>query len=325
MGLSHHDYTFAWICALPLEMAAANIMLDETHPLLSQPDTDHNAYRLGNIAGHNVVVVCLPSGVYGTTSAAVVLAHILPTFPSVRFALMVGIGGGVPSAKADIRLGDVVVSTPTAGFGGVIQYDYGKTLGDGRFQRTGLLNKPPPFLLTAISRVRSDYMSNDSPIKKQLSKIIQTHQKKKEQFARPAQDWLFKTVYDHDSSNFDCSSCDQSQLVRRSPRESNDPFIHYGLIASGNQVMKNAAIRDSIAQELDILCFEMEAAGLMDQLPCLVIRGICDYSDSHKHKEWQGYAAMTAAAYAKVLLSALPPLLGNSQAQRADMNSGIHN
>ncbi|KAL3444390.1 hypothetical protein BJX65DRAFT_310973 [Aspergillus insuetus] len=48
----------------------------------------------------------------------------------------------------------------------------------------------------------------------------------------------------------------------------------------------------------------MEAAGLMNTYPCLVIRGICDYADSHKNKAWQGYAAATAAAFAKELLLA---------------------
>ncbi|KAF3191749.1 hypothetical protein TWF225_000970 [Orbilia oligospora] len=71
--------------------------------------------------------------------------------------------------------------------------------------------------------------------------------------------------------------------------------------------MKNAIVRDKLAAENDILCFEMEAAGLMNQFPCLVIRGICDYSDSHKNKEWQGYAAMAAAAYAKDLLREVVP------------------
>jgi hypothetical protein len=45
----------------------------------------------------------------------------------------------------------------------------------------------------------------------------------------------------------------------------------------------------------------------MNNFPCLVIRGICDYSDSHKNKTWQLYAALTAAAYAKELLSVIPP------------------
>jgi nucleoside phosphorylase len=65
--------------------------------------------------------------------------------------------------------------------------------------------------------------------------------------------------------------------------------------------MKDAIIREKLAAERDILCFEMEAAGLMNHFPCLVIRGICDYSDS------QGYAAMAAAAYTKALLYRIPP------------------
>ena len=63
--------------------------------------------------------------------------------------------------------------------------------------------------------------------------------------------------------------------------------------------MKDALLRDALIAEKDVLCFEMEAAGLMNHFPCVVIRGICDYSDSHKNKEWQGYAAMAAAAYTK--------------------------
>jgi nucleoside phosphorylase len=81
--------------------------------------------------------------------------------------------------------------------------------------------------------------------------------------------------------------------------------VHYGLIASGNQVMRHGGTRDRLRRELDVLCFEMEAAGLMDRFPCLVIRGICDYADSHKNKCWQAYAAATAAAYAKELLGVI--------------------
>ncbi|KAL2811302.1 nucleoside phosphorylase domain-containing protein [Aspergillus granulosus] len=306
MNFRHSDYTVAWICALPLEMAAARAMLDRVHPSQPQPETDHNNYILGDIRSHNVVMACLPSGVYGITSAATVVAHTLTTFPSVRFALMVGIGGGVPSTNVDVRLGDVIVSIPTAGSGGVIQYDYGKTLENGLLQRTGSLNKPPQYLLTAVSKLRSDYMAKDSSIKKDISEILQKHQNSDEQFSRPGQDWLFNMGYNHEGGLADCSSCDQSQLVPRTQREAIDPAIHYGLIASGNQVMKSAQMRDSIAQELNILCFEMEAAGIMDQLACLVIRGVCDYCDSHKNKEWQGYAALTAAAYAAALLAVLP-------------------
>jgi nucleoside phosphorylase len=86
-----------------------------------------------------------------------------------------------------------------------------------------------------------------------------------------------------------------------------NPAIHYGLIASANQLLKNALIRDKLATEMKVLCFEMEEAGLINHFSCLVIRGICDYSDSYKNKAWQGYAAMTAAAYAKDLLYRIAP------------------
>jgi nucleoside phosphorylase/tetratricopeptide (TPR) repeat protein len=287
-------------------MAAAKVMLDEIHPLLTQPKTDHNAYTLGTISGHNVVVACLPSGVYGTISASTVASHTVSTFPNIRFGLMVGIGGGVPGKSADIRLGDVVVSKPTATSPGVIQYDYGKTLRDGRFQHTGSLNKPPPVLLKALAQIESDHMTGKRLVSKIMTDALRNNEGMREQFLRPQNDWLFQATYNHKENRYNCSECDQTQLVNRHPRRSDEPYIHYGFIASGDQVMKDARTRDIIVGDLDILCFEMEAAGLMDELPSLVIRGVCDYCDSHKNKQWQGYAALAAAAYAKALLSAVP-------------------
>src|SRR5467141_4062939 len=304
--MSHEDYTVAWICALPLEAAAAKAMLDNIHPQLSQPPGDDNAYTLGGISGHNIVVACLPSGVYGVVSAATVAAHMRITFPSIRFGLMVGIGGGVPSTKNDIRLGDVVVSKPTGAFGGVVQYDYGKTVSSGVFQQTGMMNQPPQVLLNAIARLHADdIVGHNQSIADVISDQLDTDVEMKAPFSRPAdeQDTLFNSAYDHPEGEDTCINCDKRQLIHRDPRTSDEPQIHYGLIASGNQVMKHGKTRDQLGEKHGMLCFEMEAAGLMNQLPCLVIRGICDYSDSHKNKDWQGYAALAAAAYAKILLS----------------------
>ncbi|GLB08582.1 hypothetical protein AtubIFM57258_004479 [Aspergillus tubingensis] len=308
MSFTHGDYTVAWICALPLELAAAKAMLDDVHPPLPQPESDHNVYTLGRVGSHNVVVACLPGGVYGTIAATGVVSHMVSTFPTLRFGfgLMVGIGGGVPSPTNDIRLGDVVVSRPTSNSSGVIQFDYGKTLLGGRFQHTGSLNKPPPVLLKAVSQLGSDYMTGKRPASEILNDTLQKTKMIRKEFSRPKVDWLFSPTYDHEDSEHNCSTCDQTQLMSRSERETDDPYIHYGLIASGDQVMKDAKTRDSIARNLDILCFEMEAAGLMDELPSLAIRGICDYCDSHKNKQWQGYAALAAASYAKALLSVIP-------------------
>lgn len=124
-------------------------------------------------------------------------------------------------------------------------------------------------------------------------------------------DQLYRSDVVHPISESCCHDCSarENSLVVRSPRDEDedDPVVHYGLIASANQLMKDAKLRDRYATEKDVLCFEMEAAGLMNHFPCVVVRGICDYSDSHKNKQWQGYAALTAAAYAKNLLCRIAP------------------
>lgn len=317
--LKHHDYTVGWISALPLEMATAKAMLNEVHTSLPVPKSDHNTYRLGKIANHNIVIACLPSGVYGHTSVAVAAQQMRSTFPSINFGLMVGIGGGAPNDSVDIRLGDVVVSKPTDRFGGVVQYYYGKTLADGAFHRTGTLNKPPEALLTAISDLQANHIMGENHITSHLQMAAEAYPCMRSSFIYPGQDQdiLFKTPHRHQGSNASCCGCDCSKTMTRSPRQSTEPRIHYGLIASANQVMKDASTRDQLARELGVLCYEMEAAGLMDHFPCLVIRGICDYSDSHKNKQWQNYAAATAAAYAKELLQFSIPSTGGSQRQNS--------
>ncbi|KAL3432215.1 hypothetical protein BDV09DRAFT_206108 [Aspergillus tetrazonus] len=308
-SLTRDDYTFAWICALPLEMAAARAMLDKIHSPLPKQSADPNAYEVGELNGHYIVIACLPAGVYGTVSAATVVSRMRLTFPRLQYGLMVGIGGGVPYKNNDIRLGDVVVSKPVGKYSGVLQYDYGKAVQGGIFEPTGTLNKPPHAFLTHMGRLEAKQMTEG---KATLSKIVREALEKNpemtEKFAPPNYytDRLFHSSYHHTSREDTCENCDERQLIKRQPRETRAPYVHYGLIASGDQVMKDSETRDRLARQHGILCFEMEAAGLMDGLPTLVIRGICDYCDSHKQKQWQGYAALTAAAYAKLLLSIMP-------------------
>nr|XP_036584338.1 Kinesin light chain 5 [Colletotrichum truncatum]KAF6793856.1 Kinesin light chain 5 [Colletotrichum truncatum] len=308
-------YTVGWICAVTPESVAARVFLDDEHePPRQVAQNDNNSYILGRIGSHNVVVATLPDGEYGTTSAAVVARDMLHSFPNVRIGLMVGIGGGAPSRKHDIRLGDVVVSSPSGGKGGVFQYDFGKTIQNLSFQETGFLNQPPMVLRTALAALRSLYEMKGHQLANNIDEALQKIKKRKK-YTRPglASDRLYRSdiVHPSDSSN-DCDVIcgdDTTSLIARPKRdeEDDDPAIHYGLIASGNQLMKDARIRDKLAAERDVLCFEMEAAGLLNHFPCLVVRGICDYADSHKNKEWQGFAAMMAAAYAKDLLLQIPP------------------
>lgn len=318
MDYSYDDYTIGWICELPLEMTVASGMLDETHPSLPALKGDANSYTLGAIIGpagkHNVVIACLPPGGTRAASAAYVAAQMQTTFKSLRFGLMVGFGGGVPSKHTDIRLGDVVVSQPTkkSNTGGVIQFDFGKTIRGGGFKRTGTLNKPPPVLMAAVSKLQSQHGLEEHTLCSHIEDMWKRFPQTKTKFMYQGyrNDQLFKTEYDHLDSNKNCQECqcDAAQLVFREPRPDTSPEIHYGLIASGNQKMKHGPTRDRLRdQEGRILCFEMEAAGLMDNFPCLVIRGICNYADGHENKRWEGYAAAVAASYAKELLGVIAP------------------
>ncbi|KUL81419.1 hypothetical protein ZTR_09656 [Talaromyces verruculosus] len=306
---NYTDYTVAWICALPIEAAAAAAILDQTHPATAQPSGDPNVYTLGEISHHNIVIASLPSGVYGTISAATVATQIRSTFPSIRFALMVGIGGGVPSPLHDIRIGDIVVSKPGGGTNGVIQYDFGKTVASGEFQQVQMLNQPPHLLLQVISRMQTEeILRTHESILDVVSNVLKARWEIRTQFLPPTpeEDQLYDATYLHPLLERSCWKCDQRRRINRPFRLSQEPQVHYGPIASGNQVMKDGETRDRLAEKYGILCFEMEAAGLMNQLPCLVIRGICDYADSHKSKRWQGYAALTAAAYTRILLLKTP-------------------
>ncbi|KAL3459401.1 hypothetical protein BJX64DRAFT_279198 [Aspergillus heterothallicus] len=319
------DYTIGWICVILTEYAAAQEFLDEEHEgpdFVSPGDTNH--YTLGRIQEHNVVIAVLPDGEYGTAAAATVATNMQHSFPNVRIGLMVGIGGGVPSERHDIRLGDVVVSAPRDGKGGVFQYDFGKTIQGQSFQYTRFLNQPPTALRTALTGLQARYKRRGHRIESSINSILNRNPGLRQEYGRPPgnADTLFRPGVIHSTEGCaEFCARNSSNIIQRRARTTNEPnpAIHYGLIASANQVMKDALVRDQLAAQNDILCFEMEAAGLMNQFPCLVIRGICDYSDSHKNKEWQGFAAMTAAAYAKDIICEIRPSLVEAEKKLSEI------
>ena len=311
---SHEQYTVAWIAALPHERAAATAMLDERHEkptAFEQSPQDTNAYTWGKIGDHNIVIASLPAGEYGTTIAATTANTLRFAFPHIRLGLMVGIGAGVPQSK-DVRLGDVVVSQPSETSGGVVQYDLNKARQEGRFL-TGHLAMPPEMLRNALAKLQAEHDLEDSTVPSILEAMVQKFPKMDKQtagnprYTHPGtdNDQLFASSSPH-LGGADCGSC--TDTVPRDRRRSTNPEIHYGVIASGNTLVKTAEERNDILERLPenlrskCLCIEMEAAGLMNTFPCVVIRGICDYADSHKNDKWQKYAAATAAAFAKEFL-----------------------
>ncbi|KAF7118130.1 hypothetical protein CNMCM5793_007523 [Aspergillus hiratsukae] len=297
--LTHDDYTVGWVCPLEVELIAALEMLDEEHAPLPQPPTDHNKYYLGSIAGHNVVIASLPQA--GNVPAAAVVTQMRIRFPSVWFALLVGIGGGVPKITDNgmLRLGHVAVSQPVGPFSGVIQYDHGKALGSV-FERTGALAPPPVILLLAAQSVADERARSDHDYILENVYRIDTSRPRMRHFRFPGveNDRLFQADYKHLSPGVSCNASG-FDIARCTPREMNEDnqliVVHRGTVASGELVLRDSVLRDQLAKHYGILCFEMEAAGVVADFPCLVIRGITDYCDSHKNDQWHGFSAAAAA------------------------------
>jgi len=293
--LSRDDYTIGWISALAIESAIAAEMLEpEYEPLPIDDDRDSNAYVLGRIGQHNVVMACINEA--GGLPAHIVATNLMNSFHNVRYILMVGIGGGIPSEKYQIRLGDIVVSEPSGRSSGVVQTDFGKWETDG-FKIMGSLDRPAEGLIRGMGAMKRQQLRNKSKIHsfvKHFSGSFSDPETLKYQGREN------DPIYKEDlvsRPNGVCPEC-EAQHELHIP----DPKVHYGIIASGNQVIKNREQRDKLHNQLEACCVEMEAFGLMNSFPCLVIRGISDYADGRKDDKWQPYAALTAAAYAKELL-----------------------
>jgi nucleoside phosphorylase len=317
---SSKQYTIAWIAALAHELAAATAVLDEEHERPSkfeQQKQDTNVYTWGRIGKHNVVIASLPAGEYGLTIAATTANSLRFSLPHIRFGLMVGIGAGIPQLESgeDVRLGDVVVSQPTGPSGGVVQYDLVKAKAGGHFL-TGHLAMPPESLRKALSKLQAAHDRVGSAIPSNLVEMLnrfpnmKKNTKKNPGYAHQGvqNDRLYKPLTPEPGIGFQ-----GPEEIRREDRGSTDPEIHYGVIASGNTLVKSAREREEILKRLpedvrdECLCIEMEAAGLMNTFPCMVIRGICDYADENKNDLWQKYAAATAAAFAKEYLQYVDP------------------
>lgn len=311
--LTYEHYTVAILCALSKELRAVRILFDEKHPDIPTAQQDTNHYALGRIGRHNTVTTCLPSGEYGIGAASEVVQNMFRSFPKVEFCLLVGVGGGAPSPNHDIRLGDVIVSQSSGSHPAVLQHDMGKLLENGDFQVTGALQQPPRLLRKAISLLDSSPDPKDTSLRPYLEYI--SNEMPAYSFPGQDKDLLFESGSRHGEGP-DCNKC--TDKIDRPVRDSNEPHVHYGPIASGNQVVRSAKERDRLAAKYGSLCFEMEAGGVMNIMQCLVIRGVCDYSDSHKNNLWQEYAAATAAAYAKLLLLALREHVGQSDSEYRD-------
>ncbi|KAH7129019.1 nucleoside phosphorylase domain-containing protein [Dactylonectria macrodidyma] len=325
------DFHVAIICALPKEADAVTLLFDQfwdddLDPYGRAPG-DTNTYVTGRIGSHDVVLAVLPN--MGTTGAAAAAASFRSSYSNLKLALLIGICGGVPNiAGYDAFLGDVVVSKT------ILQYDYGRQYpGSFALKNTvddslGRANKDIRGLLasfeTELGRERLQGKAA-AHLKRLQTAAVRKRRRANYQYPGAAEDKLFSPGYIHkhrtscntcvddpvafceSASKASCAEigCDEANLVSRQPPFADGdytPEIFIGCVGSGNTVMKSGQDRDRIATTHNIIAFEMEGAGIWDEVPCIVVKGICDYADSHKNKKWQDFAAASAASVARAML-----------------------
>ncbi|WYZ40895.1 hypothetical protein EsH8_IV_001236 [Colletotrichum jinshuiense] len=329
---SREDFEIAVVCALPLEYDAVALAFDEfwdeDGDQLGKAARDPNTYTTGRIGSHNVVLALLSS--MGKVSAAGAVTALRSSYTQVKLAFITGICGGVPAPSngVELVLGDVIISKA------IIQYDLGRQY-PGKFARKDTiddnLGRPNQEIRSLLAVCQTQ--RGRAQLMRKVSDVLADIQNNaldsgyETDYARPAvtEDLLFEPNYLHlhqnTGSGCGCGNsgacdvatkasceelqCDHEHTVKRnrldvSRMQSSRIFI--GDVASGDTVMKSGEHRDRIARELGVMAFEMEGAGVWDQIPCILIKGVCDYADSHKNKKWQPYAAATAASATKALL-----------------------
>jgi nucleoside phosphorylase len=288
------DATVAIVTALPLEFVAVKAMLDNPQEL-STAGNAPGEYVLGTVPskdGRRHFVVLAPCSVAENLAAANT-SVLLERFPRLSSVIMVGIAGGVPDPSSDewdVRLGDVVV----CGSDGSVQYDYDKeSVAQGHVITEPRYQPRPPSarLLAASLDMRTMALEGNAPW---LAHVERPAARQLQRSARPTSD-----VLHHWEAPF--------AAIDRQPRQAEIPFVFSGVIASGNKLLKNPALRERLRQKFRAKAVEMEAAGVADatwlqHAGYFVVRGICDYCDAYKNDDWQQYAAIVAAAYTRGLL-----------------------
>ncbi|KAH8696889.1 nucleoside phosphorylase domain-containing protein [Phaeosphaeriaceae sp. PMI808] len=310
-------YTVGWIAPMALELTAATAILED-HKTIPVAE-DGALYHVGRIGDHYVAMVVCPR--IGTHPAATVVANMCRSFRNIRHILVVGIAGGVPhygvGLQEQIVLGDVVIGVPQYSEGGVAHYEFGAWVSENKLEVSGHTLHPSSALLTAVNNLRSVHMQKPGTRIPEflcdLRERLAEHELLEFKDPGPEHDRLFEDDYPHSDNKKLCEGlCDILKSKRREDRGSkamrkeDQPFIHYGTIGSANTLVISSAKRNELNREYGVISFEMESAGVMGDHQGLVIRGICDYADSHKNKKWQKYAAATAAACAKEILLLVP-------------------
>ncbi|CAG8950857.1 hypothetical protein HYFRA_00003074 [Hymenoscyphus fraxineus] len=300
------DYQVAWIAPLPVEQQAALYMLDKIHRGNFEYDSGDDAKFIGGeINGHNIIVATLPPGTqYGGNSAASLATQIRKCMGSnLWFGLLVGIAAGLPNLSStppkDIRLGDVLVSLDEVGAPGVVQHDMGKETPHG-FENTSHQTKSLSILRSTIGNFQALGPFEEHTFLEHLERLPNAND--------PRALFSYQDIGQGNDLLYASAEEGEDVVVQRDHRPDDmRTQVWYGTIGSGNTLMKFSHRRDELRDRYKLIGMEMEAHGILNTIPVGHIRGVCDYADDHKNDEWHGFAAATAAAYAREVLCSINP------------------
>ncbi|KAL4905333.1 hypothetical protein BDW74DRAFT_152447 [Aspergillus multicolor] len=330
---SRNDFEVAIICALPLENNAVLCSLDEiwfdANYHCRRTNGDESSYVFGKSGQHAVVVVVLPR--IGKVAASAAAQSLKSSFPFLNLVLLVGVCGAVPT-KSDgnnIMLGDVIISEV------LVELDHGRQYHDEFRRRTDTIwdapQRPNDEVIGLLQHMKTPVVLAE--LRKRTMRgleVLLGHESISTDRPAATEDRLFPPNYIH-RHHSDCPGCnvpgspdsvceaalktpcdelgcDESILVPRDRLDEELNYrVHFGSIGTGDTVLKSAMHRDRHAEKEGVIAFEMEGAGVWNKFNCLIIKGVCDYADSHKNKKWQEYAAAVAASVAKGVLGLYTP------------------
>ncbi|KAM6504658.1 hypothetical protein FSOLCH5_015393 [Fusarium solani] len=285
------DFDIAFVCALKREFDAVSLIFDEFWDdggdQYGRGHGDHNHYVTGRIGKFNVVATLLGIGKINSASAT---ASLRSSYPNVKLALLVGICGGVPSVGGQqVRFGDVIIGTT------VVQHDFGTQMQDEFIRKDtpeADLSPAPKDIRNLLATFETD-LGRDRLRDRSASFLAQLQRnaslkKREEKYRSP-----------------DVAASQALTMTEYQPNRTIEipaPAIFLGHVASGDTVMRSQKHRDELVKEHGVISFEMEGAGAWQELPCVIVKGVCDFSDEGKTKDWQDYAAATAASTSKAIL-----------------------
>ena len=307
---SEEEPSIGFICPLYLELKAVLATFDEQLPAKRIDGIDHHYGRINNRKTVAVNFLWDDTGPGPANTSALNLLH---THPSLErdgsHCFLVGIAGGIWTPDTDVRLGDVVIATRT--------WDWrsGKLTQNG-FVCTKYPERGSEFLGTQLGKFLYRRQRLGQLLRDEITRMQERSDEADIGWEFPGckGDVLYEVEYGHVGDST-CDECDRGHARPRRPRADTLPRVHDGLVASGNAVLKDAAIRETLIKQR-ALAVEMEACGVPRTF--IVVRGISDYADSHKNDVWQPYAAATAASCARLLINSFD---GRNQISPASRSS----